>query len=475
MKRLLIYTLSTVFLVAGGCDDFGDTNVNPNASVTPLTSALLTGAQSTLGNSTTGGSNFITGLYAQYFSLTQYTDNSLYATQDVTWGGEMAGNIFDLQNIININSDPATAAVAALQGSNNNQIAIARILKAYRMSILTDRYGDIPYFEALQGNTLPKLDPQEEIYADLFKELDEAVAQFDDAGNVKGDIVYGGDNLKWKKFANSLRCILALRVSEVDETLGETQFSDALASDGGVFASNDDNATLVYPGGAYLNPWVGIAADQGVSDVVAGMLNGNEDMRKYAFGKPKGDGTLVGFPYGLLRDDAVAWGNANAGWSLILNDDFRSNTSTLFILTYADVLLAQSEAALRGWIAGDEQDFYDDAMEASWDQWGVYDAADFATFMAKPANNLSTNAAEKIATQRWLTFFPNGPQGWSEWRRTGFPALTPTSEAVNESGEIPLRFPYASVEYNYNEANLDEAVARMGGDKDDTHVWWDVD
>jgi len=470
--------MTAALFVGAGCSDFGDINVNPNASTVPSTSALLTNALTALGGSTAGGANFSAGLYTQYFSETQYTDNSLYSNQDVDWAGEMAGSIYDLQNIININSDPETAELAALNGSNNDQIAIARILKAYRMSILTDRYGDMPYFEALQGNTQPVFDSQEDIYEDIFNELDEAVSQFDMVGKVKGDILFDGDIEQWQKFANSFRLILALRVSEVNPTLGAAQFNDALNSPGGVIEDNSENVEITYPGGAFKNPWFAIGADQGVSETVADFLNANNDQRKFAFGNAAGS-TLIGVPYGLTREDAIAWTAANSGWSLILNNAYRGEASTLFILTAADVMLARSEAAYLGWTSEDYVQLYEDAIAASWEQWGVFDGAAYGNYIADADIALAGGGAAadygKIATQRWLTFYPNGPQGWSEWRRTGFPVLIPTPEAVNTTGEIPVRFPFPSVEYSYNKTNIDAAVARMGADTDATNLWWDVD
>lgn len=482
MKKVTKYILTPLLLLGVGCSDFGDIDVNPNASETPLTSALLTNALSATGGASAGGASFSAGLYAQYFSETQYTDNSIYAPQDVNWAGELQGSLMDFQTIININSDPETAPNAALVGSNNNQIAIARIMKAYRFSILTDRYGDMPYFEALKGNTVPVFDTQEDIYNDIFKELDEAVSQFDAGAKVKGDILYGGDNTAWQKFANSLRLILALRVSKVDPALGQTQFNDALNSPGGVFTSNADNAVMEYPGPPYNNPWYGIGADQGISATMANFLNANADNRRRVFGKPLSSGNVLGVPYGLSREDAIAWTAANPGWSLILNDQFRQQTSPQFILTYADVLLARAEGALLGW-AGTPADvpaLYNAAIMASWEQWGVYEASAYDSYINDPDIQITdtTPVAEmtqKLATQRWVTFYPNGAQGWSEWRRTGFPVLTPTPEAVNNTKQIPVRFPYPSVEYTYNEAGVSAAAARMGGDTDSQRVWWDVD
>lgn len=482
MNKIAKYILSPLLVLGVGCSDFGDIDKNPNASETPLTSALLTQGLSALGGSAAGGGSFTGGLYAQYFSETQYTDNSLYSTNDLNWAGELQGSMMDFQNIININSDPATAANAAIVGSNAHQIAIARIMKAYRFSILTDRYGDMPYFEALKGNTTPAFDAQEDIYNDIFKELDEAVDQFDAGTPVKGDILYGGDPVKWQRFANTFRMILALRVSKVDPALGSAQFNDALNSPGGIFQSNADNAVISYPGPPYNNPWFAIGADQGISATVANFMNTNQDARRSVFGKPQASGNVLGVPYGMTREQAIAWTAANGGWSLILNDGYRAQVSSQFILTYADALLARAEGALLGWngTANDVDTYYNAGITASWAQWNVGTPATLNTYLTDPDIEITdaTPAAEKaskLGTQRWLTFYPNGAQGWAEWRRTGFPVLTPTANAVNTSKKIPVRFPYPSVEYTYNQAGVDAAVARMGGDNDQTRVWWDVD
>jgi hypothetical protein len=478
MNKLNKYVLASLVALVFGCSDFGDIDKNPNSSETPKTGALLTNAEIALGNAGAGGGSFLAGLYTQYFSQSQYTDNSLYAIQDLNWAGEMAGSIMDLQTIIKLNTDEETKATAALDGSNGSQIAIARILRAYRFSILTDRYGDIPYFEALQNNTQPQFDSQEEIYNDLFKELDEAVDQFDPAaGVVEGDIIYGGDVDKWTKFANSIRLILAMRVSDADPALAEAQATAAI--EGGLMESNDDNAVLYYPGSPNNNPWWSIGADQGVSETFADVVNSTADNRRYAFGNADGT-TLVGIPYGLLREDALAWTKDNPTWSLILNDVYREQTSELFILTYGQVMLALAEFDYVFGSGTDYTTYYSEGLQASWEQWGVYDATAFGNFMNNGSVKLTGGGAAgdlaKIQLQRWVTFFPNGAQGWAEWRRTGVPALSPTPDAVNPSGEIPVRFRYPTVEYTYNPAGVAQGVASMGGsDTEIVHVWWDVD
>src|SRR5687767_9661696 len=164
-KFLMLFALAAVFVLAG-CEkikDFGDTNVNPNGTAVPSTAALLTNVLAGLGGlaAQTGP-----GLYAQQISETQYTEVSLYALPRLEFDFTFAGGLMDLQNIININSDPATKDNATKFGANANQIAVARIMKAYIFWTITDRWGDIPYFDALKGaaNLSPKYDTQEAIY-----------------------------------------------------------------------------------------------------------------------------------------------------------------------------------------------------------------------------------------------------------------------------------------------------------------------
>ena len=148
-----------------------------------------------------------------------------------------AGDLYDLQNIIIKNTDDDTKPQQLLNGANENQIAIARILKAYIYWKITDRWGDIPYTDALKGDPNVTFDTQETIYKALITEMTEAVAQFTAGGAaIKGDIIYGGDIAKWKKFANSCRMLMALRLSKVYPGAAEyaaTEFKAALASPAG--------------------------------------------------------------------------------------------------------------------------------------------------------------------------------------------------------------------------------------------------
>lgn len=469
---------SCLLAVASSCNltDFGDINKNPNSISVPVTSALLTNALFDFDTPSSTGS-LRGALYCQYFAETQYTETSLYAIPQLAWDGIYAGSMYDLQNIINSNTDPATATYAGLNGSNNNQIALARILKAYRYLSMTDSWGDIPVSEALQGKVKPKYDTQQEIYTLLFKELKEAVSQFDGGVVPKGDIVHSGNLTRWKKFANTVRLVMALRISKVDPTNGKAQFLDALASPGGVIEANEDNTALTYPGGTYKNPWFVLydgRKDYAISDVFANILTASQDQRAKVMGQNNSKGELVSFPYGLTRDDAVIYANGHADYSFILDQSLRQANSTSQILTAAHAYLARAEAAQLGWTSENAQNMYSKGIEMSWRQWGVFDQAKFTTFLASANVALTDNALSKIQLQRYVAFFPNGHMGWAEWRRTGVPALVPSSKATNSSKKIPRRYVYGANEPTLNGENFNAAIGRLtGGDSQDAKVWWD--
>lgn len=474
IKYFVVLVMGVPLFFSTGCDkatDFGDINNDPNQTTSPITSALLTNVLSGMGGYV---SSTRAGLYCQYFSETQYTDVSLYTVPQLEFSGNYSGALYDLENIIINNTDPETAPKAGANGSNANQIATARILKAYIYWWMTDSWGDIPYKGALKGER-PDYDKQQDIYTALFSELSAAVSGFDGGAPCKGDILYGGDQTKWKKLANSIRLMMAVRISKIDAAKGATEAAAAVAASGGVITSNADNAVLAYPGGAFKNPWFALydgRLDYAMSDIIDNATTSTGDNRLSAFGSSD-----IGFPYGLTRSAAVAFGNANPNYALVLNIGFRQASSPLVLVNASSVLLAYAEARQRGWITSGPaaSSLYNDGIKASWEEWGVFSQTNYNSYIAH-ANVVYSggNELRRIAEQRWLAAYPNGSQGWFEWRRTGYPVLTPTPNAVNPGKQIPRRYTYGTAEYSLNEEGVTKAVANLsGGDKMDSRVWWD--
>jgi hypothetical protein len=483
--KILIFTLAVgMFLSCSKLEDFGDTNVNPGGTNTPITAALLTNALSGIGGY---ASHMGTSTYCQFVSETQYSDFSCYSNNLASPGGAYSGVIYDLENIIKNNTDAETKDVAVLNGANANQIAIARILKAYIFWTITDRWGDVPYTDALKGDPNITYDTQEVIYKALLKELTEAVAQFTTGAAIKGDIIYAGDIAKWKKFGNSIRMLMSLRLSKRYPGAADyaaTQFKAALADAGGSISTNADNFTVVYPGGNFRNPYYALydgRKDYGESATMTTLLGSlNNDARQNVFGSDvNGVASSLGVPYGRNRTYIDAWCGNNPTYTYVFANSYRQQTSPVYVMTASRVLLARAEAADRGWTSetANTSTLYQNGITASFTQWGLpAPTASYFSFAAVALPSAFGTGANltQIATQQYIAFYPDGIQGWSNWRRTNIPALTPAPDATNSPKVIPRRYMYATSDYALTKTGVEAAVARItGGDKMDSKVWWD--
>ncbi|MBL7814630.1 MAG: SusD/RagB family nutrient-binding outer membrane lipoprotein [Saprospiraceae bacterium] len=467
-----MFALLVAASMTTACNDFGDINISPNSPAQPSTSSLLTGALTNVGGVATA---MVPCLYTQQFGDVTYIEESRYKTVNFDYAGFYTGPLNSLQTIIQLNTDAITKDAAASAGSNANQIATARILKAYFYLNMTDRWGDIPYSAALKGNEnfTPAFDKQQDIYTDLFKELKEAQAQFDGGKTVSGDILLSGNTARWKKFANTLRAIMALRLSKVDATKGKAEFVAALAD--GAFTSNADNVQFKYLADAnyehplYNNYITTNRKDFAVSDVMVNLLVKLNDPRLAAFAdKATGTNTYRGVPYAVFP---VTWKAQDVS---LAATSMRAQNSAANVLTYAQLLFAQAEAAKLGWTSGNAKTLYEDAIKASMQQWGVYTDAAYASYIAQVDVVYSdAKALELIGTQRWIALFYQGYESWAEWRRTNYPALTPAAKPLNTSGKIPRRMAYPTSEPTLNKTNYDAVVARQGADVQETKVWWD--
>ncbi|MBN3584379.1 SusD/RagB family nutrient-binding outer membrane lipoprotein [Algoriphagus aestuarii] len=459
-------------LLLSACSEFGDINVDPNRPSSPLTSGLLTGAERSVSDVI---GSAIGVLYAQHLSEKQYTEASRYQDVYFDFNGFYTGPLMNLQRIINLNTDEETKDDVLSSGSNENQIAVARILRAYFFGVMTDRWGELPYTEALQGELdfSPSYDSQEFIYTDLLKELKEAADQinFESAG-VEGDLLFSGDMNKWRQFANSLRMVMALRISDVAPEMAESNFTDAYA-DGAL------TADFMYP---YLaeannqNPWYGrylTRVDYAISDTMYDFMNPLGDPRLKVYADPAANtGKIAPMPYGV--SNTVAGGITNASVSY-LGTFNRMQNAELPIVTMAQIHFSLAEAAVKGWISESAEEHYYMAIESSFRQFGVFDQSAFDAYVAQPEVAYSPGMAmEKIASQKWVALFLQGYEAWAEWRRFDYPELTPAVDAMNESKMIPVRQAYPTTERDINSDNYDQAVARQGEDGLDTKLWWDV-
>lgn len=539
-KKLIGLSFIVLFLFGGCTKDFETMNINPNEPTDVPTAYLFTSAEKVMvGFLWDEWWNGRLGmLFSQMWSQTSYTDESRYKMRDGVinnyWiyfyagrdfappDGELnGGGMEDLQRIIELNTDPETAEKAAASGSNDNQIAAARILKVWMFQILTDIWGDIPYSEALKGaeNVAPGYDKQQAIYAALLTEVTAArdLIKLNQEG-IHGDIIYNGDMAKWKKFANSLKMRLGIRMSKVDPTGAGTAIQEALAS--GPFTSIDDNAVFAFidgvPNNNPLNENQKIRSDFAVSQVLIDFLKDRNDPRTGFYANLPNDLTeYVGFPYGMQPADATPISNSVVSMP---GNIIYAPTAPAFLMLYDEVEFIKAEAFNSlGVSGGNAEQAYYDGITASMDYWNYLASITPTGWFRIDNNNTNVlpepitptqmdeymagasvawnqaNAEKLIAEQKYIALYPQGLQAWFEYNRTSYPdvLILPGEEVVYHIEgvtdtvytfistavgltTVPLRLYYPPEEQDLNGSSYSAAVASQGPDNFQTHLWWQI-
>ncbi len=381
-----------------------------------------------------------------------------------------------------------------------NVYGIARIMWVVGMSRLTDMYGDIPYFESGRGFYddvySPTYDAQADIYADMLMQLEQAPSTFNPDLNDLGtggvqDVVFQGDLQKWEKFANSLMLRLAMRLTKVDPAMAQEYVTKAIA--GGLMESNADNAFIQHtdgPGGINRN---GIGEvfladnNQRLSDTFITYLMDTNDPRLQAFATTNDEDVYNGLPNGFDVTTIKEYENLPADSSVSLNTYSTTNpdmvtvSAPMYFQNYAEVELLLAEAALRGWNGGNAEEHYNNGVRAAMEYLSIYGESTtiseeaITQYLAENPFNQAT-AMEQIGEQYWVVTFLNDYETWANWRRTGYPELTPTDYPGNiTNGQIPRRLRYFEGEYGNNGESVNSVLSRQGADEFTTRVWWDAE
>lgn len=490
--------IAGLMLMPSCTKDFEDINTDPNQPSSVSTGFLLTAAQRGLMDYTWDA--WFNGRrgnqLAQYWSSNQYSSESRYQLRtnitNTYWAlfysgtsdaaTRPGGGMSDLNEIIRLNTESPADYVGF--GDNGNQIAVAKALKAWTFQNMTDCWGPLPFSQALKGSEVPSpgYDSQEDIYNGLINMLNEASNDIDvNAAGPQGDKVYGGDMTKWKKFVNTLKVRVAIRMADVNPTAAEQAIQEAVAD--GVFTSNDDNALLVYdaaaPGNNPLNEDAKTRNDFASSNTMVDVLKDLNDPRIGMFYAPAvSSGEFVGEVYGLSEENAA----------LTPNDDVSQRAPGLLeadapgvYLDYASLQFTLAEAVERGFMAGSAKDYYDEGIKASMEFWGITDGAAIDAYTAQA--NVDYDALknggmawnEIIGKQKWISLYMQGIQGWTEWRRLDFGILQLPADGVLAGSGIPNRMLYPLDEQTLNKANYEQGVQLLGGaDALETKLWWDV-
>lgn len=343
------------------------------------------------------------------------------------------------------------------------------------------------------------------------------------------DVLYGGEAAQWRKFANSLALRYYMRLSEKEPGLAEGGIK-RITSDPQQYPLiriSSDDATMAYLGntkddawpsntkfdtdsqGEYFrikmaetlvealksldDPRLGIWAnkieiplvlDPGAADGDV-IINGERHVSptvvadyeeivgvpvNYAkdyIGLPTA--MTIGMAYNLKKE--YKQGSYNPHVSQ-LNDIYKAANGPLLkarMISAAEVNFILAEAALKGWIPGGAQSYYNEGIKQSFETWGV--SSDYDAYIA----SVPFNGLEDIMEQKWIASWTAAAEAWFDYRRTGFPDLQ-TGQASKRDA-LPLRFYYHIDEIDTNSENADAAIQKLeptqfkGEDTSNNSAW----
>lgn len=511
MKKIAMILISVLCLVSSGCTgDFEEMNTNPNAftslgkkDLEGLFKGAETYAYRFCDHQVT--QELFSDLYSQYFatnvsyfSSDRYNYNSSW--ESAAWSGSYVRIAPNLVTILN-NVE-----------SNSGEAALSYIIWVYTFHHLVDYHGPIPYEGIGMGDTAP-FSEEKDIYYDFFEKLTTAVNNLKalPSGTTifpSGDLIYSGQIDKWIKFANTLRLRLAMRISNVDPSKARTEAEAAYAS--GVFASNDDNANYTTSSAnvEFLNQFSRSSGwnEFSMSSTIYSYLKGWSDPRLPIYFQPAaGTGQFASIRNGMPAADVVkernqGVNNSNIGTKWVTYEGTTPSAvldAPYEIMCYAEALFLRAEGALNGWnMGGDAQSLYEAGVRASMEQWGVeeslidtyiqstatpaapgdyYDSPAVCSLQVKWAGDEKTQR-QQIGTQKWLAIYPNGPEGWAEFRRTGYPEMYTIIKSDDNSlpqGTFIQRLRYPDNEYNIDSKELERGIEMLGGvDNQSISLWW---
>jgi hypothetical protein len=477
MKKIILTALSIIALVSCQSDDaYENLNRDPKNPTQVDAAFLFNSATKSLVDQMTS-TNVNTNIFrmlGQHWTETTYVDEANYDfnTRNITnshWSEMYRDVILDLSTA-KINTDASTKLSAANKATRNAQI---EILAVYAWANLVETFGDVPYSQSLDPGTyvLPAYDDAATIYSDLLVRLNAAIPNLTDTGFGAAEPLYAGNNAAWKKFGNSLKLRMGVRIIDAPGMSAKAQSAITTAISGGVFASNADNAVLNYASAApNTNPvWVDLVQSGRSDFVIANTLidfmnNLNDPRRASYFDQNLGAGVYIGGPYGE--------NNSYTSYSHV-GDIVIKPTNPASLLDYAEVSFYLADAAMRS-ISGNPATaagFYNNGITASFDYWGT---TGIAAYLAKPEVNFATAPGTwqvKIGNQLWLAMYNRGYETWTAWRTYDIPGFN--LPAVSEL-PVPTRLTYPIPEQNLNKANYQAASAAIGGDEQTTKLFWDV-
>lgn len=478
-----------VVVLFSSCEDL-DINNNPNKVSETHPSLLLT-------NITTSAFQ-VKGTSAMYAARMIVQTDGESTSQFYKWDRAGFGDYNSLRQVTKMIEEAERIEDDSYKG-------IGYFFRAYYFYNLALTFGDVPYAEALKGETedlyQPKYSTQEEVFTGILTELETANTLLENSNIIAGDPIYNGDTNKWKKLVNSFRLKVLLTLSNKAGSTSlniKDQFASIYTSQS-IISASEESARLEFldvVDSRYTEfNSSGYGSGLYMASTFVDLLKDREDARLFAIAGQTKNAKEAGLA--IDNFDAYEGGNPIAAYNDVnllaaagkvskVNDRYTKDPTAEAhnLLSFSEVQFILAEAALKGWISGDAQAFYENGIKANFNFYNTYAKGYEAYYTETEALNYIagpkvdfTNAAtevdklELIITQKYFTSFLQG--GWNMYfdhLRTGYPEFPYLG-----SDTPPTRWIYPLDEYNNNSENVTEAITRQFGASNDgirELTWW---
>lgn len=413
----------------------------------------------------------------------------------------------------------------------HNRVAIAKILECYIYSNMVAVWGSIPRSQALTGKDAVAYDKEEDIYYSLMDDLKTAAAAINLTGDIykpSADAIYAGNLLNWKKFANTLRLRLAMRISNPapngNPTKAQQVAAEVLADEANTISSLSETARSSW--GTASTTWsyfydynifkqaTNLSGLNVVSESLLQHMLPYNDPRVKIYAKPATQGPNVtkywGQPKTSILPPGVSMPNnphanrAQLDYSQV-GDYFAKPDAEFVFLSFEEACFLKAEAALKGWGGSKPADqYYLQGVTTSMQKYNLT-TTEINTYLATPGIKwntavdttgkyyqysdylgittsaiLTADPLRQVIMQEWLALFYNAFDAWTLIRKTQLLEFPPhfnpdgTSPTVAWGyAYIPQRIIYPDVEYQVNKDEVTKAVPWLGGpDALTTKLWF---
>ena len=487
---ILIVSVIAGFLLSSCSNELSDANINPNSLETPDETTMLSNVIVTEFYNNSNIAWTLGNGYCQYmtFSQSYYNQSTRYSpvTNEPYW-----------TLMYEAARDANTLYGLGVAQDNSVLQAAALTLRSYAFAQLTELWGDIPFTEALKGASgtyTPQYDSQETVYTDATVGILPSLQRADSLlaanpnGIMNGDMLFNANTTLWRKFINALRLRYLLRISSQADMQAEVKKEmTAIVNEEPLMQDASESAVLELP---TTIPYNFVSLTERSGDYAVKYMNSllfnefkatSDSARIGDYFAPTANtpsGAAFSFDnYGgmpLVVDATSNQASAASNFNSSFTDGSNKYLIKARVITYAEQEFILAEAALKNYIQGDPEAYYNSGVTGAYEEIGLDDAAASSYLKHDGVVYNSSTALSQIITQKWLVNINNSFEGWIEYRRTGYPALSAGGNANMNNGKIATRFLYPTTEKTINTDNYNTEIKTMGGTENTTYkAWWE--